>query len=352
VQTEYVRPGLVNPDDWVDEVGQAYDVSAYPATAGALREREPVVVYARAFQDGQQEHRLQLYHAMAGIPLIVKGRVIGLAEVYLSEQGQSFELRDLRLLQSLANQVAVAIDNARLFSAAQANEAAMRDLSLRLINVQEQERRYIAQELHDELGQILTATKIDIDLARRRISRLEIGDLAPAQSRLDEASALTDEMLTRVRAMTVELRPTLLDDMGIVSTLRWHLGRFAARTGVQAQLDAFELPTRLQAEIETTIYRVVQEALTNVARHAQASQVRVRLAWQGDVVITSIEDNGRGFDVRAWFQRSGEQQQTLGIIGIRERVMLLGGRADIKSQAGKGTRIEIELPAHFRVGDE
>ena len=358
VQAEYIRPDMVDPDDPVDDMGQACDVSDYPATAAALRNRESFIVYLDDPEaDLRERHLLELYQwrGVAGIPLVVQDRVIGLAEVYLAESGQSFGPHDLRLLQSLANQVAVAIDNARLFSATQANEAAMRDLSLRLINVQEQERRYIAQELHDELGQVLTATMINIDLARRKLARQVerqgIDDIAPVQSHLDEAGALTDEVLTKVRAMTVELRPTLLDDMGIVPTLRWYLGRFAQRTGLQVQLEAAELPARLRAEIETTIYRVVQEALTNAARYAQARQVQVQLACSGDMVTASVQDDGQGFDVRVWSERPGEQQ-TLGLMGIQERAMLLDGRARITSQPGGGTRVEIELPAHFRVEDE
>jgi PAS domain S-box-containing protein len=358
VQAEYIRPDCVDPDAPVSDMGRIYDVADYPATAAALRERTVFVVYANDPQADPRERRLlQRYQwrGVAGIPLVVQDRVIGLAEVYLEEKDQPFDPHDLRLLQSLASQVAVAIDNARLFTATQANEAAMRDLSLRLINVQEQERRYIAQELHDELGQILTATKINIDLARRKLARQiehQGGEeIVAAQSRLDEASALTDKVLSSVRAMTVELRPTLLDDMGILPTLRWHLGRFAKRTNIRVQLEADELPARLRAETETTIYRVVQEALTNVARHAQASHVQVRLACSGDVVIVSVEDNGQGFDVGAWLERPGERQ-TLGLAGIRERALLLNGRATITSQPGEGTQITIELPACFRLEGE
>jgi PAS domain S-box-containing protein len=362
VRAEYIRPDQIDPDDPIHDMRQAYPASKYPATARALRDHRPFVVYTDDPQAGHQErHLLQLYrwYGVAGIPLVVQDRVIGLVKVYLAEGDQPFNLHDLHLLQVLANQVAIAIDNARLFIALRTSEATMRDLSLRLINVQEQERRRIAQELHDELGQILTATKINIDLARRKLSqqvgykqsqqveRQQHDEMALLRRRLDEASALTDEVLTNVRAMTVELRPTLLDDMGIAPTLRWYLTRFAERTGIRVQLETCELPARLRPEIETTIYRVVQEALTNVARHAQADQVQVHLTCSGATVTASVEDDGQGFDVRAWSERPRERQ-TLGLTGIQERVMLLGGHARITSQPGRGTRVEIELPAHFR----
>jgi PAS domain S-box-containing protein len=358
VQAEYTRPAYVDPDDPVNDIGQSYSVSDYPATAAALHQGKPFVVYVDDPEaDAAEHHLLQLYQwdAVAGVPLIVQDRIIGLAEVYLAENERSFDSHDLRLLQALANQVAVAIDNARLFSAVQASEAAMRDLSLRLINVQEQERRYIAQELHDELGQLLTAAKISIDLVRRRLAqqaeRLGAEAAASLQSRLEDASTLTDKVLTNVRAITVELRPTLLDDMGIVPTLRWHLNRFETRTCIQVAFDAQEPSRRLQPEIETTIYRGVQEALTNVVRYAQAQRVQVRLAILNGTVTTVVEDDGQGFDVHAWSERPGEQQ-TLGLTGIQERAMLLDGRATITSQPGRGTRVEIVLPARFRLEEQ
>jgi sensor domain CHASE-containing protein/signal transduction histidine kinase len=358
IQAKYVRPDQVYADDSINDLWQDYSVCDCPTTAKALQDGKPFVVYSDDPEaDSQERHLLQLYqwYGVAGIPLVVQHRVIGLAKVYMAEEGQSFDAHDLRLLQSLANQVAAAIDNARLFSVAQANEAAMRDLSLRLINVQEQERRAIAQELHDELGQLLTAAKINIDLVRRKLSQQaerEGPDPAtPLRSRLEDASALTDKVLTNVRALTVELRPVLLDDMGIVPTLRWYLGRFATRTGIQVQLDAPELPARLLPEIETTIYRAVVEALTNVARHAQANQVQVQLTYSGDMVTASIEDDGQGFDLGAWSKHLREQQ-TLGLTGIQERAMLLDGYARITSQPGQGTRVEIKLPARFRLENE
>ncbi len=366
VRARFIHPDQISSNGPVKDARHVQHESRHPLVARALFDGTPFIVYVddtRADSQARQLLESQNWYGVAGIPLVIQDRIIGLIEIYLAAHGQPFNLHDLRLLQALANQLAVAIDNARLFAAVQNSESAMRDLSFRLINVQEQERRYIARELHDELGQILTATKINIDLARRKLAQQSGFDAPQPQEsraqdeearlrrRLDEASDLTDKALTNIRAMTVELRPTLLDDMGILPTLRWYLGRFAERTGIQVQLDVQELPARLQLEIETTIYRVVQEALTNVTRHAHASQVHVRLACAGDEVIASIEDDGRGFDVVAWSERRSEQQ-TLGLTGIQERAMLLNGHAVITSQPGQGTRIEMVLPAQFRPEEE
>jgi len=356
VVAEYIRPDQRDPNDPINDMGVAYEVTQYPITAAALRERTLFVVYRDDAQaDSRERQLLEIYDwdGVAGIPLVVRDRVIGLAEVYLTEGDPRFTPHDLRLLQALANQVAVAVENARLFSAVRAKETALRNLSLRLLNVQEQERRFLAQELHDELGQLLTATKISIDLARRKIAqlwdRVDAGIVDALATRLEDASALTDKVLTNVRALTVELRPTLLDDMGIIPTLRWYLGQFAIRTGIQVEFDAVELSARLPSEVETTIYRVVQEALTNVARHAQAGHVQVRLRCAQDSVTVSVTDDGSGFDLDVWTAQS-KGSQTLGLAGIQERAMLLDGRVSITSRPGSGTQITMTLPAGCQEG--
>jgi signal transduction histidine kinase len=251
----------------------------------------------------------------------------------------AFDEYDLRLLQTLADQVAVAIDNARLFSALRDSEANLRALSLRLLSVQEEERRYIAQELHDELGQLLTAIKINLELVRRRLPP----DATALLQRVDETNKLTDDVLTSVRTMTVELRPALLDEMGLVAALRWYAKRFEQRTGVEVALDVEGVEARPRPEIETAIYRVVQEALTNVARHAEATQVQIGLARRDGTLHASIRDDGRGFDVDAWAAQETESR-TLGLVGIQERALLLNGQAGIESRPGRGTRIWVELP--------
>jgi len=345
VRARYTHPEQGAPEHAGVQVGHTYALAERPTAQAALCDRAPFVAYAAdpTLQEAERQ-RLQArgWSGLVGMPIVVLDEVIGLVEVYLAGGERTFTEHDMRLMQSLVDQVAVAIHNARLFSVVQANQAALRDLSLRLINAQEQERRLVAQELHDELGQLLTALKINVDLARRRLPE---GTEVLAR-RLEEASALTDKVLANVRTMTVELRPTLLDDMGIVPTLRWHVKRFAARTGIDVELDVPDLAHRLRPEVETTLYRVAQEALTNVARHAQAGRVEVRLTHEGDTVTLTVVDDGKGFDVSGWNERQ-QEQPSLGLSGIRERVMLLDGKATIASQPGAGTRIEVVLPARY-----
>ncbi len=295
------------------------------------------------------QHILTHHESVAGngivtIPLIDQDRMIGIAEIYLNHQSSDLGTHDLRLLRALADQVAVVIENARLFSAVQEGEAMMRRLSLRLINIQEQERRYIAQELHDELGQLLTALKINIDLTLRKIPDAYVN----LRQRLQEASQLAEELLINIRSMTIELRPTLLDDMGIVPALRWYLKRFEQRTGIEVQADIQELPRRLLPEIEATLYRVTQEALTNIVRHAEAERVSIEFEHRRDTIALIIQDDGVGFDMQAWTERANGQH-SLGLTGIQERARLLNGRAHIFSQPGQGTQITLTLPASFQL---
>jgi signal transduction histidine kinase len=196
----------------------------------------------------------------------------------------------------------------------------LEQLTRLLLRAQEDERRRIARELHDEAGQVLTAVKIELDLDGRR-----------------EASEMVGRALAQVRDLSNLLRPTVLDDLGLIPALRGLCDDFTRRTHIDAALVADD-PTRPFApEEEVVIYRVVQEALTNVARHAEATTARVRLATEHETTRLVVEDNGRGL--------SGDLTPHLGLLGIRERVTALGGSVSIGTAQGAGFRIEALIPA-------
>jgi signal transduction histidine kinase len=203
--------------------------------------------------------------------------------------------------------------------ALEARTAQLEQLTGLLLRAQEDERRRIARELHDEAGQVLTAVKIELDLDGRR-----------------EASAMVSRALAQVRDLSNLLRPAALDDLGLVPALRSLLEDFGRRTRIDTALDASEPAKPLTPELEVVIYRVVQEALTNTARHAEASRARVRLAaGNGDVTLV-VEDDGRGV--------TGELTPHLGLLGIRERVAALGGSVAIGAAPGSGFRLEARIP--------
>jgi signal transduction histidine kinase len=215
-------------------------------------------------------------------------------------------------------------------------------LSAKLISAQEEERRGIARELHDELGQGLSAIKVDIALARRAVE-----STGSAGHLLDDAEAIANTALTTVRDMSRLLPPSMLDDLGLPAAVDSYLRGFGARYGIRAELLSDRMEQRLQPETEVTAYRIIQEALTNVARHAHATTCRVYLQRLTTTILVTIEDNGTGFDTgRA---QQPDARRGLGLLGIRERASLLRGTLRLESTPGTGTRLTVELPAAPRL---
>ncbi len=205
-------------------------------------------------------------------------------------------------------------------------------VSSRLLEVQEAERRRLARELHDEIGQLLTGLRL--------LLRLN-GDSPDAlETRLEQARAIVDDLLARVRRFSFDLRPAELDQFGLLPALRTLFERYTAQTGVLVNFERQAVGKRFASEVETGAYRVVQEALTNAARHANVAGVAVRVWTDGNIVHLQIEDRGRGFDP----QVALKAPRASGLIGMRERVRLLGGRLILESSLGSGTTISAELP--------
>jgi PAS domain S-box-containing protein len=213
----------------------------------------------------------------------------------------------------------------------------LRLLSRRLFDAQEEERRHLARELHDEIGQTLTAAKINLQSVTAN------GGEATS-ARLQETTAILDRLLGQVRKISLDLRPLMLDDLGLVPALRSLLDQQGRRASVPVRFSADNIPENLDPEIQTTCFRIAQEAITNVLRHARATNVEVDLRRQNGKFRFLIRDNGLGFDA------GSAQAQTvgLGLIGIKERAALIGGRAKIISSPNKGTTIEVFLPLTLR----
>ncbi len=220
-----------------------------------------------------------------------------------------------------------------LLSQVRASRERLQALSKRLLDVQENERRHLARELHDEIGQTLTGLRFVLQAAARATT-----DNLPAH--LDEAQTLVNELITRVRNLSLELRPAMLDDLGLLPALLWLIERYSAQTQIHIDFGHSGLERRFPAEIETAAYRIVQEALTNIARHAHEDEAAIRLWVDEDVLHLQVEDWGAGFDVNAAL----EANRSSGLSGMRERAGSLGGRLRIESVQGVGTRVEGEFP--------
>lgn len=214
------------------------------------------------------------------------------------------------------------------------NSADLHRLSARVVRAQEDERRLIARELHDEVGQALTAVKMQLAVARRALPEGQ-------SAAIDEARDTADAALQSVRQLSRLLHPPMLEDMGLASALDWYLKGFSERTGIATEVLHAGMHDRPSPEIETCLFRVVQEATTNIARHASATSCRVYVQRLPATVVMTVEDDGQGFDPAAVRARA---DVGLGLIGIRERVADARGTFTIDSAPGRGTRLTVELP--------
>lgn len=285
-----------------------------------------------------------------GVALAGGGRRWG--NLYLTDKvgGLPFSERDEHLVVALAAFAAAAIESAELvavereraaaiaeLSAARERERAGAALMARVIDAQEAERARVARDLHDDIGQALTSVLLGLRLVEGSASAG--GDADAVRSRIEEVRDLVADALGAVRRLAFDLRPTVLDDLGLVAALERLVAETSARGGLSTglDLDGFEEGHRLAPELETVIYRIVQEALTNVSRHAGAANVTVTVRAEGHAVAGEIVDDGLGFD-------PAPLGASLGLAGMRERASLAGGRLDVVSAPGSGTRVVFELP--------
>jgi len=214
-----------------------------------------------------------------------------------------------------------------------------------IIEAQENERRRISRELHDEFGQALYAIKFNLEMIDKDLPHTT----SVVRGRLEEAKSLSSQTLTTMRQLSLDLRPTMLDDLGLIPTLRWYIQNFSNRLNICSNFETIGLEEKLPPQIETAFYRIVQEALNNIAKHAQADRVEVSLMKRDSRIHASIRDNGKGFDLDKVLHPESPERG-FGLAGIQERVSLLGGQMDIQSRPGFGTLIHVEIP-YQSVGD-
>ncbi len=226
----------------------------------------------------------------------------------------------------------------RLLEQVHAGRERLQALSRQLVAVQEVERRHLARELHDEIGQMLTGIKLTLEMSTRV-------PVDAVKTTLVEAQVQLNDLMARVRKLSLDLRPAMLDDLGLVPALLWHFERYTAQTHVRVAFQHSGLEGRFAPEIETAAYRIVQEALTNVARHAGVNEVAVRLWSDQRILGVEIQDRGTGFDPEATLAAS----TTGGLTGMHERVALLGGHLTVEAAPRAGTRLTAELPLTARI---
>lgn len=275
----------------------------------------------------------ELPEADAVVPLRAQERVLGVMQVVAGE-GRALDRDDVDLLQAIGHQVALAVENARLYQEVQRKEAIRGQLVEKLITAQEEERRRLSRELHDEVGQSLTALIMNVAGAEASVP----ADLDDLRRQLGEIRGMLCATLEEIRRLMVNLRPTLLDDLGLIPALQWLAGTHLRPAGVEYRLDVVGGRRRLAPHVETALFRVVQEAVTNIIRHSGARQATLRLEFRPASLAVEVADDGRGFD-------PGRTRRGLGLLGMEERVTLLGGCWRLETSPGAGTRIAFEIPA-------
>lgn len=267
-----------------------------------------------------------------GVPLFARGAVAGLFSLS-KQEARYFNDEHVKVAEALSSQASVAVENAVLFEQMQAATERMQTLSRRLVDVQENERRTVARELHDEAAQALVSLRYGLQLLER-----ETGGEGVA-ARVAELKQTTDAVIDSLHRLAAALRPASLDLVGLDAALRQYLRSIEAKWGLTVRYKARGLKgERLPAAVETTLYRVVQEAVTNVVRHASATGVDVLVERRDGRVVAMVEDDGKGF-VPATVLGT----ECLGLIGMRERAEALGGTLTVESAPGDGTTIAVEV---------
>lgn len=220
------------------------------------------------------------------------------------------------------------------------SEEELRGLAAHLVSVREEERARIAREIHDQLGQALTALQLDLAWVRRRLARCD-GSAAPREirDRLRAMSGLVDETMLSMRRIVTDLRPVVLDQLGLSAAIEWQAREFEARTGVRCLLRSSIRDRRFDPEISTAVFRIFQETLTNAARHSEARRVTVRLSVKRGVLRLEVKDNGRGIP-----QEAVGSRKSMGLMGMRERALLHGGVVVVSGVPGRGTSVRVRIP--------
>ena len=244
------------------------------------------------------------------------------------------EERDL--INSLADSLSSYLNRRRAELALREAHERMQALSQQLMEVQESERRRLALDLHDEIGQALTVVKMNLQTIQRS------GDTSDIAVLLKDSSTVIDQTLQYVRDLSLELRPSLLDDLGLVPAVRWYLSRQAERAGWKVDVQADESLSPPQS-VAIACYRVIQEAVTNIIRHSNATSVSVSLRLHESDLVVLIRDNGRGFEVQQALAEA-TRGQSMGLLGMQERIRILNGSFSIESNPGRGTEVRVRVP--------
>jgi signal transduction histidine kinase len=297
------------------------------------RSGQPVLI-----SDTWQEQDWRIVEGLAwsrsflSAPLLVEKQVIGFVNLF-ADQPDFFTQEMCEQLVAFASHAAVAIQNAWLFEQVRASSERLQSLSRRLVEIQESERLYIARELHDEAGQMLTSLVLDLSMLKKKAAQPDL-----VLKKVAEMEVSLNDVLENLHRIAMALRPAILDHLGLIAALSQYVETVGEKQGIKVNFKSDELRKRLPPNVETVLYRIVQEALTNVVRHARATQVDVVLTRRDQKLIVIVEDDGIGFDPDAV-----STCDHLGLFGMRERAEMIAGNLVVESEPGRGTTIMMEV---------
>jgi signal transduction histidine kinase len=299
-------------------IGEPLVISQIPATG--------TLVASRSFPASQAPSQ-----AFVSVPILSQDRLIGSLNLEAEHDGVLSE-EYIDIAREVANMLAMAIQHTQLFHEIQAGRDRLAQLSRQLIDVQEEERRHLARELHDEIGQSLTVIQLNLHNLDGAVATPD------AQASVHDSTRIAQNLLKQIRTLSLNLRPSMLDDLGLISTLRWYLDQQAQRSGLSIHFSAEDSAVAIDPQIATACFRIVQESLTNILRYAGASSVSVSVTAQDGRLELRVSDNGCGFDLHG-VRAQAAGGASFGILGMEERAALLGGVCEITSAPGQGTQV-------------
>ena len=316
----------VVPEDFKIAVGQGF--AGNIASSG-----EPAMVLDTSGETSFSANLRAKAKSLWGVPLKAEGETIGVVTIGFPKPYEWLPT-ERELMRAIADRAALAIERAQMTEALREREQRIADLSAHLLRVQEEERKRISRELHDETGQALMVIRLYLGM-------MESGGAKNLRGKIKETVEVVDRTIEGIRRIIGKLSPLVLQELGLVAAIRKEAKDLAKATGVKTRVLFADDVGRLAPGTEQAIYRVVQEALHNVAKHAQAKSVAIQVTREGDAVSVQVEDDGIGIQP----SRGNPRDRSFGLAGIKERIAMLGGVSRVISAKGKGTRIEITVPA-------
>jgi signal transduction histidine kinase len=324
-----VGEGVTLPEEFRIEIGQGFSGRIFSSG-------EPGMILDSSMDTGTLRPLVRLRaKSLWGVPLKADGQTIGVLVIGFAKPYEWLPT-ERELMRAIGDRAALAIERARMTDELREREQRIAELSGHLLRVQEEERKRISRELHDETGQALMVIRLYLGMMESGVTARNV------RGKIRETVEVVDRTIEGIRRIIGKLSPLVLQELGLVAAIRKEAKDFAKNTGVKARVLITEDVGRLAPGTEQAVYRVVQEALHNVAKHAKAQNVTVQVVRQEHQVRVMVEDDGIGIQARTGVK---EQPQSFGLAGIKERIAMLGGTSRVISAEGKGTRIEIEVPA-------